>query len=136
MLNKKLKYAVIVIVLINILTLLFVLSACSDPKPWDYENVEWYSEMPSIQFVKTEDKYWEGTLKTKDETFQIQMLWGPTYSFEIIDATKDDGSTPVEDMLLIRGEVKFDNTSAVLVIKTDNIFNGEYKQIVLSHRDV
>lgn len=134
--KRKIQITLVIVYVVLLLVLLLVFSACSTKKPWDYENVEWYSEEPSLQFVKTEEIYWEGTLKTKNETFQIRMLWGPTRSFDIIDATKDDGSTPVDDIRLIIGEVKCDDTSVVLVIKTDNVFNGEYKQIVLSHRDI
>ena len=114
---------------------MLVLAGCTE-KPWNYENVIWYSDNPQIEIIREPEKYWVGTLKLNDTEMQIELHWGPTGSFRIVDATKNDGNTAVEDMTLLGGRVKYDKNSAILVIKEDYIFDNKYSSIVLYRKDI
>lgn len=132
---KSIRKAILPIILFSVILNVLVLAGCTE-KPWNYENVIWYSDNPQIEIIREPEKYWVGTLKLNDTEMQIELHWGPTGSFRIVDATKNDGNTAVEDMTLLGGRVKYDKNSAILVIKEDYIFDNKYSSIVLYRKDI
>ena len=132
---KSIQKFILSVVLLSVFFNVLIFSGCTE-KPWYYDNVIWYSENPKIEIIKRPGKDWLGTLVTDDEEIQIELLWGPAGSFEIIDAKKDDGITPLEEMTLIKGKVKYDENSATLVIKKDYIFKYKYNSIVLQRKNI
>lgn len=125
----------IILSVVLLSVILNVLTGCTE-KPWNYENVVWYSDNPSIEIIKISGENSFGTLKINDTEMEIELLWGPTGTFEIVDATKKDGNTVVEDMTLLRGRVKYDKDSATLVISEDHIYENKYSSIVLQRKDI
>ncbi len=102
--------------------------------PWEKPNVEWFSNEPVLSFSSSEFCDSEGTIVTESGIIPIQMLWSPTNKFVIVDATKDD--EPLESKTLLRGKVQYDNESAILIVRQDNIFNGRYQTIKLFYREI
>lgn len=125
----------IILSVVLLSVILNVLTGCTE-KPWNYEDVVWYSDNPSIEIIKISGKNSFGTLKINDTEMEIELLWGPTGTFEIVDATKKDGNTVVEDMTLLRGRVKYDKDSATLVISEDHIYENKYSSIVLQRKNI
>ena len=115
--------------------LFFVQISCTTQKPWQYRNVVWYSVEPEIEIIKAENFNWEGYLIIDNEQILIDLLWGRTGTFEIVDSLKHDQQTPIEDIRLITGRVEYDDNSATLIITEDNIFNNKYSKIKLYRKD-
>ena len=132
---RKIKSILLPVVLLTVFLNVLVFAGCTE-KPWNYDNVVWYSENPKIEIIKRPGENWLGTLTTDDAEIQIELLWGPTGSFDIIDATKDDGNTAVEEMTLLDGRVKYDKNSVTLVINKDYIFENKYSSIVLQRKSI
>lgn len=124
------------IAVVTLILIVSVLSACNTKKPWDYGNVEWYSETPVIRIIVSSETNNDGLMEIDGEEKPIRLLWGPALSFRLIDATKDDGDTAVEEMTLISGKVKYDKRSATLIIKKDNVFDNQYEKIVLHRKNL
>ena len=132
---KSIQKFILPVVLLSVFFNVLIFSGCTE-KPWNYDNVIWYSDNPAIEIIKLPGESWLGTLEIDDEEIQIMLLWGPTETFFIVDATKNDGNTAVEEMTLIKGKVKYDENSATLVIKKDYIFKYKYNSIILQRKNI
>lgn len=111
-------------------------SACTDQAPWDYSNVTWYCEDPVVEFNTTySGEPSLGKIENNGECIEVYLLWGPpTYTFSIYIYNPGAKLSPGTDELLLQGKVKYNSTSATLVIKTDNFFDNKYSVIKLSRR--
>jgi len=123
-----------------ILLLAVILStfvACVDMKPWDYDNVVWYSETPEIEIVKTADVYWKGYIVFDEQKIEVELIWGPTGSFRIIDTEylTSEGAIPADVITYLSGRVEYDSDSATLVISEDNLFGDKYDKIIMQRQD-
>jgi len=115
--------------------LFFVQISCTTQKPWQYKNVVWYSVEPEIEIIKDENYDWEGHLIVNNEEISIILLWGPTNTFEIIDASKYNEQTPVDEITLLSGKVEYDKSKVTLIISIDFVFNSRYSKIILYRKD-
>ena len=131
----RIRKVILSVILLSFFLNVLVFTGCTK-KPWSYDNVVWYSENPTIEIIKSPGENWIGTLRYGDTEMQIKLLWGPTGSFDIVDATKNDGETAVEEMTLLSGKVKYDKYSATLVIDKDYIFENKYSSIVLQRKNI
>lgn len=119
--------------------LLVAFSSCFPMDPWSYDNVIWYSEDPEIEIIKAPNVYWEGFIVKDGQKIEVELSWGPTYSFDIIDAGYEltsDGAIPADVIIYLSGRVKYDADHAFLVVEKDNLFDYKYSTITLSRRDV
>ena len=125
-----------VILLSLILNVLVLAGAGCKKGPWSYDNVIWYSDDPQIEIIKELGKDWVGTLTVDDTEMQIELHWGGTWTYRIVDATKNDGNTAVEYMTLLWGRVEYKKNIVTLVIKEDYIFDYKYSSIKLIKKDI
>lgn len=121
-------------------TVLIGFTACFQKKPWDYDNVVWYSEDPEIEITYSADVNYKGYIVKDGQTIEVQLLWGPTHSFDIIDAEYEltsEGAIPMSDVTIyLNGKVKYDSDHAYLIVNEDNLFNYKYSTITLNRRDI
>lgn len=123
-----------IIFFITIFTVL-CLSACRTNGPWSINEAVWYSENPEIKIIKKIDTDWLGYIIVGGEKKDIELLWGPSRSFEIVNRGYEMIS---EEITLLRGTFDFNDESATLKIEKDNAFNGKYKDktIVLYRKSI
>lgn len=110
--------------------------SCTKKEPWDYPNVDWYSEDP-VMVLHTEfsGEPSIGYMKINEQQVQVYLCWGPpTYTFSIYVYNSEDGISVGTDELLLSGKVKYDSEAATLLINTDNVFEFAFSTIVLSRR--
>lgn len=103
---------------------LICFSACKTSGPWSINEAIWYSENPEIKIIKKIDTDWLGYIIVGDEKIDIELLWGPSRSFEIVNM---DYKIISDEITLLGGTFKFNDESATLKIEKDNLFNGKYK---------
>ena len=115
--------------------LFFVQISCATQKPWQYNNVLWYSNEPEIEIIKNENYNWEGHLIVNNEELPVILLWGPTNTFEIIDASKYNEQIPIEEITLLSGNLEYDKSKVTLIIGIDVVFNSRYSNIILYRAD-
>ena len=116
--------------LVLILVLVFSFGAwnCGPIKPWEYDNVIWYSVEPFMEFSSSIKDDWQGTIKNKDETMSVQMVWGPS-SFAI-EHNANEGE------IIVEGKLIYDKHTVTLIVQKDDFFNYEYEEIVLKRRNI
>lgn len=124
------------LVLIFVLVFSFGACNCGPTPPWNYNDVIWYSESPFIEIECSTEKDYIGVMRFQEQEKQIQLLWGPSGGFNIVDQTKNDGHATVETISIIRGRVEYDKDTATLIIERDDFFNYEYEEIVLKRRNI
>lgn len=126
--------------LTGILTLLVMTAfvGCEKKAPWDYPNVDWYSENPVLELhTEYSGEPSIGYMEINGEHIAIYLWWGPpTYTFTIHVYDSENGISDGTDKLLLSGKVKYDKNSATLVIKEDYIFDNKYSSIVLYRKDI
>lgn len=120
-------------------SVLFALSfftACNGKAPWDYSEVEWYSDDPAI-VLRTEysGEPSIGYIEAEGERTEIYLWWGePTYTFSVCVYNPAEEISVGTDELLLQGKVTYDNATATLIIEKDEIFGGQYEKIILNRR--
>lgn len=116
--------------LVLMLLLIFSFGAwnCGPTKPWEYDNVIWYSEVPFMEFSLSADDNWNGIIKCEDEIISIRMVWGPS-SFAVENSRN-------EDKIVLEGKLIYDKHTATLIVQKDEVFNYEYEEIVLKRRNI
>lgn len=125
--KKLVQFNIFILIFINII----LNCACKPKKPWSYRDVVWFSNSPEMVIIKAEDYYLEGYLKYNNKELKIELIWGPSKNYFVIDLTKDDGKTSVVDISFFYGNLDYTNNTVTLNIETDNLFDGKYKKIVL-----
>lgn len=132
--NRIIKFTSINMICVAV-ALFFV--ACTNQAPWDYSNVTWYSEDPAIELNTTySGEPSIGYIKNDGDCIEVYLRWGPpTYTFSIYLYNPNTNFSPGTDELLLRGKVKYNSTSATLVIKEDNFFGNKYSAIKLNRRE-
>jgi hypothetical protein len=113
-----------------------VLTSCKE-KPWYAENVVWSSEQPEIEIIKDAGKDNYGYMFVGDKKILITLSWGPGLSFSILE-TNEDGTidTISDELALVKGKLKYNSKKVTLTIMEDNVFNFEFKKIILTKRDL
>lgn len=129
------KFLKIICFLVLLVVPVLYFTACTE-KPWNYDNVIWYSNEPELEVTNSSDTPWLGIIKLNNSELSVQLLWGPTGSFEIIDYSKKDIETPIEDITILSGRVNYDKYTATLVIENDAVFDNKYQSIVLQKREI
>ncbi len=110
--------------------------SCTKKEPWDYPNVDWYSEDPVVELhTEYSGEPSIGYMEINGQQVQVYLCWGPpTYTFSIYVYNSEDGISVGTDELLLSGKVKYDSETATLLISTDNVFESAFSTIVLSRR--
>lgn len=126
----------LLLVVITALFLPVAFSSCVGAGPWELNNIVWYSEDPVMEIVDMTGKRRDGTIIVDGEQIQMRMLWGFSYSYEIIDLLKDDGNTPVDNIALIWGRMEYESGIVTLIVEGDKLFNYKYDQIILKYRNL
>ncbi len=110
--------------------------SCTQKEPWDYPNVDWYSENPEIELhTEYSGEPSIGYMEINGQQVQVYLCWGPpTYMFSIYVYHSENGISIGTDELLLRGKVKYDSETATLLISTDNVFEFAYSTIVLNRQ--
>lgn len=126
------------VILAAILVLLYAMAAssCTKKEPWDYPNVDWYSEDP-VMILHTEysGEPSTGYMEIDGQQVEVYLCWGPpTYTFSIYAYNSEDGISIGTDELLLRGKVKYDSETVTLLTSTDNVFESAFSSIVLNRR--
>jgi hypothetical protein len=134
--KKRIKYFASLFIL---LLPFFITASCSaSKKPWAYNNVVWSSEQPEIEITKKTGEDWTGYIVVDGNKQMIELIWGQTYSFRILEINEGDRTQNVvtDDITLLKGKVRFNSKSVTLIIKVDNVFNNEFDKIILTRRDL
>lgn len=127
--------------LLSIIVLFSFLSfyGCTKEKePWTYPNVQWQSDTPVMCFItKYAGEPSIGYIELNGERKDVYLTWGPpTYMATIREYNSSNGINIGTDKVLLKGEVEYDKSSATIIIKIDNCFNGKYDKIQLIRSDV
>ena len=122
----------ILYVILSILVVIYIIIAISfsimvirfihyrnQEKPWDVPSVIWYSEDPKIEIIKDENHCWQGYLIKDEEKIEVNLAWGPEFSYAIVHR---DAS--------LHGEY------VTLKIETDKVYDYKYKEIILYKRAI
>ena len=129
---KKITRAIFVAI-IGMSTMIACIS-CTKKGPWDYPNVDWYSENPVMELhTEYSGEPSIGYMEINGQQVQVYLCWGPpTYTFSIYVYNSEKGISVGTDELLLRGKVKYGSEMATLLISTDNVFGSAFSAIVLS----
>ncbi len=128
----------LVILVLSVLCVLPTIASCKGEAPWEYPNVEWYSDSPAIE-LRTEysGEPSIGYIDVNAERIEVYLWWGPpTYTFSIYVFNSEEEISAGTDELLLRGKVEYDKSTATLIIQQDNLFDGKYDTITLYQREV
>ncbi len=140
----------ILYVILSILVVIYIIIAISfsimvirfihyrnQEKPWDVPSVIWYSEDPKIEIIKDENHCWQGYLIKDEEKIEVNLAWGPEFSYEIYhrDASlPEDEISPDENLLV--GSLSYNGEYVTLKIETDKVYDYKYKEIILYKRAI
>jgi hypothetical protein len=117
--------------LILLFSISFILISCST-KPWEYNEGTLYSKQPEIEIIKKPGEDFLGYIVVENNKIPIVLLWGPTRAFDILEVNEDLTHGVISDeTVLLRGRVKSNSKTITLIISVDNIFNNEFKEIIL-----
>ena len=122
--------------LIVTLSIAMAFTGCKTKAPWEYSDVEWYSESPVIELhTEYAGEPSIGFMEVNGQQKSVYLWWGPpTYTFSICEYDSENGVSFGTDKVLLQGKVKYNSVAATLLINTDNVFDSQYSVIVLSRR--
>ena len=129
------KRVILPVILLTLILNMLVITGCNKA-PWDYPNVDWYSENPVIELhTEYSGEPSIGYMEIDGEQTAVYLWWGPpTYTFTIHAYDSENGISVETDKLLLLGKVKYDKNSATLIISEDYIFENKYSSIVLKRK--